>query len=650
MKKSFQVLKNSTIMQGFVRDERGSAYVLAALSMIPLFGMAALAIDYTNYDRIKSDLETAVDTAALHVAKRVALNPNMTSSALITEGKQIIQGMTPEFTVLYDRFQIEQNSGVVRIEAKANIATHFMHMFGHETLVAKSKSQAQFGRREVEVAIAIDNSGSMAWLTPDNQVRMTATKAAARTLIDTAVDSVNDLENASIKFSVIPWHTHVRLPQSQVQETNGTPKWWIDWDGYSTTHFRNLPPFKNGGDLWTQFPKQADNWPQNADDEFPYYSPNVLKSKLPLEADGNGVNLAALKAINGIRVVSRKNAFAAFSDEPWNRCFEHRAGNYRVSFDEPTRSNWQNPSLDPQFNGDSLFVPSFSPDEYDKWVDTRWDDPDGYPWARNDYVRDINPDNGGVDDFNPGHSDFDHDKEHLSTDDRHDRFSYDDILRARVNHTPKYVRTGTTLNQYDPWGDKLGPNYGCDVAELLPLSSSLNQVYTAIDNMQANGGTDLSIGLSWAMNTLTPWAPLEQAGSFRDAQKILVFMTDGDNSSYFPTGSSSWSLNYGSLGYMRDDPLGKGWGRSGPTASQANAALDDLSKEFCTAIKNRGVKIYFVYFGDASTNARAVASHCASTPDTMIIATNAAQLQAAFRRIGDDIGKLRLTNYTDPDE
>ncbi len=637
-------LKNSTVLRNFAADKRGSAYVLAALSMVPLFAMTALAIDYTNMDRIKSDLETATDTVALHVAKRVALNPNMTSPALITEGKNILSSMMPGTTVQYDRFDIEANSGVVRIESKAVVNTHFMHAFGHPTLTAQSKSQAQFGRREVEVAIAIDNSGSMAWLTTDNKVRMTATKAAARTLIEAATESVEELENASIKFSVVPWHTHVSLPANQTTETNGTPKWWIDWDGYSTTHFRHLPPYKftsnnsgaANGDLWVNFPKRQSNWPTTDNDEHVYYDPNLLAARLPLEVDGNGVNLAALKALSGVRVISRKNVFAAFTNATWNGCFEHRAGDYRYSFDEPTKSNWQNPSLDPQFDGDSLFVPHFAPDEYD------YDDYYDYYWGghRNDYVYDL----GGESDYVSSDSD---DKKHLTIASKLSQYTSDDIIRARTNNTAKYKVSTTTRNRQHPWGYPVGPNGLCNTAKVLPLTDDIDAIHDAIDDMTPNGGTDLSIGLEWAMHSLTPWEPLAQGGSFKDAQKIMVFMTDGDNSAVIP---DQYVNSYQSFGYMRDDPFDKGWSDAGPSATQANALLDEATKEYCTAIKNRGVKLYFIYFGDASANAQDVAAHCASTPETLILATNAAQLETAFRKIGDDIGKLRLTNYTQPED
>ncbi|MEM1378067.1 MAG: hypothetical protein AAGG69_11845, partial [Pseudomonadota bacterium] len=387
---------------------------------------------------------------------------------------------------------------------------------------------------------------------------------------------------------------------------------WIDWDGYSTEHFRYLAPFlKNGqgdeGDLYYNNP--------NGDNEWKDYDPNRLTDMIPLEQDGDGVDLRTMKAQPNIGIVTRKDAFKYLGQE-WAGCFDHRAGDYRFSFEAPqVPVNWSDTKYDVGFDGDSLFVPTFAPDERDGW--------------RNSYL----------------------------WDDRGLQDSDDDVINyhdARVYNSAKYVETNPN-NHY--WWDGRSPNGKCNTALVQGLSDDIKglttatsgqtgELKTAIDNMSANGQTDLSIGLEWAMHTLTPWAPLEGAGSFESTQKIMVFMTDGDNYIDSP-GSIYW--NYHSFGFWYDDPLRKGW--SGPpTSTQAHDALNQATKDYCTAIKSKGVKVYFIYFGNASTAATSIVNHCASTPETAIIATNTEEVIAAFEKIGDDIGKLRLTAYDGDDE
>jgi hypothetical protein len=331
--------------------------------------------------------------------------------------------------------------------------------------------------------------------------------------------------------------------------------------------------------------------PGNSGDRWQHHDPSRLVDYLPLEGDGDGVDLDALRALPGINIITRRDVFNRFSNVEWAGCFEHRHGDYRFGFDAPT--------LD---DGDSLFVPHMAPDERDGWG------------GRNNYISDTGGDsNVGGNKVNNEHS--------------------------RVMNTPKYA--GAPSNA---WG--LGPNGKCNTAPMIPLTDDRDDLEDAIDDMQANGNTDLTTGLSWAMHTLTPWEPFDNAADFGEAEKILVFMTDGDN---WPRNPGHYATSYSSLQYPRDDLLDKNLPNS-PSQWQANGVFDDASKEFCTSIKNLGVKIYFVYFGNPSSAATQIMNHCATSSETAIAAADSQELEDAFRKIGDDIGKLRLSHYTPPED
>jgi len=609
-----------SLFKRFAADEKGTAYIMAAFAVVPLFGMTGLAVDYANAVRTETQIETAAQSVALHLAKRTTLNPNIPAEDLIAEGKGLMAEMVKGRTLSYDVFQVDPSNGLVRIVAKTTMDTYLMHMFGTDELTVVGRKQAQFGRRSVEVAIAIDNSGSMDWFAGGTR-KMDAAKTAAGVLIDAATAAVEDYANSDLKFSVIPWHTHVSVPDEYLGGSDHDAD-WIDWEGRSTGHFRYLPPYKrngsNAGDMKWQMPRRESHWGSPQSRELVYYDPNRLTEVLPLEADGDGVDIDQLTSNGDTVVVTRKDVFDAFTNVTWNGCFEHRAGDYRYSFDAPNNND-----------GDSLFVPHLAPDEYDR-------DGGGDGWQgsyRNDYVDDV----GG---------DTDYDADYLSTSNHDADFTFDDIIRARTFNTAKYAVSGNTTGNWHPWGYWTGPNGRCNTAKLRGLTDNRTVIDQAIDGMDANGGTDLSIGLSWAMNTLTPWEPLTAAADFGEAEKILVFMTDGDNSAVYP---DEYMTSMSSLGYLKDDPMREGWGDN-PSKAQADAVLDDVSKEYCTAIKNLGVKIYFVYFGTPSANATGVMNHCATSDETAIAASNEEELVAAFREIGDDIGKLRLSHYTPPED
>ncbi len=615
----------SNLLKRFAADEKGAAYIMAGFAVVPLFGMTALAVDYTNAVRVETQVNAAAQSVALHLAKRTTMNPNIPAEDLVEEGKAMMSRMVTARDVYYDRFFVDPMDGMVQIVARSDVDTYVMHLFGQDKLTVVGRKQAQFGRRNVEVAIAIDNSGSMDWFAGSSR-KMDAAKEATRILIDAATESVEDYENADLKFAIVPWHTHVSVPNEYVGGAAQDAS-WIDWDGKSTEHFRYLPPYQSGsgsasGDMYFPMPRRASHWDNATDDEHVFYTPNRLVDVLPLEADGNGVDLTQLNNLSNIGIVTRRDVYDNFTNVTWNGCFEHRAGDYRISFEAP--NDW---------DGDSLYVPHMAPDEYDTNAGY-----DGWLWQyRNDYVYDL----GGASDFTSGDS---HDEDHFVYPQRHSDFNLEDIVRARTFNAGKYAVNQNTKSRTHPWGYSVGPNGKCNVAKVQNLTDSDTLIQTAIDRMDANGGTDLTIGLSWAMNTLTPWEPLVGAADFNDAEKILVFMTDGDNSATLP---DEYAMSMSSFGYWKDDPFRKGWGTR-PGSGAANVELDESSKQFCDKIKERGVKIYFVYFGTPSSAATGVMNHCATSDETAIAASNDVELKAAFRKIGDDIGKLRLTHYMPP--
>ncbi|MEL6817216.1 MAG: hypothetical protein AAFP80_01060 [Pseudomonadota bacterium] len=657
-----------SIIKRFLREEQGTAYIMASIAVVPMFGFAALAIDYSNIDRAKTDLETTTQMVALHVAKRVALNPDMDGDDLVLEGRNLMNAVT-DLDVTTDpqdggKFTVDMTSGKVQIVAKTDIETHFMHMFGYDIVSPTVKTQAQFGRQDVEVAIAIDNSGSMGGsggtdADGNSLTKIQAAKQAAYALIDAASAAVSGQTNATVKFSIVPWDNMVSLPNDEMRSgasatagvNSGTWEDWIDWDGHSTSHFNYLAPFRlNQGDMYYNI---YEGCTDGNCDEWRLYHPtklvDILDNNGMLENDGNGVNVQQLAAQPGIGLVTRKDVFSV-TNTVFKGCFEHRAGKYRYKVDAPSVSNWSNPSLDPDFDGDSLYVPIMAPDE----ADIHNGSSDEYTTSNtvniqsriyssaNSYLND----QGGSSDHVQGQTAApNQDDDELDGDWQNGYREAARLFNSAKYHNPAShdIRTRS---------DK-GPNGKCDIAPVLPLSDDIagltastqgqnGVVKQAIDSMYHGGNTDVTLGLLWAMNTLTPWEPIASGGEFDETQKVLVVITDGDN---VPANSTQWDDSYSSLQYPKDDVFDLIDGNF--SSSKAIDMFDDGTEALCTEIKQKGVTVYFVSFDNNSSRANALSSHCASRDDTAISATNSADLIAAFEKIGDDIGKLRLTAFDD---
>jgi Flp pilus assembly protein TadG len=631
------------ILNRFRRDERGAAYIMTALSIVPLAGMTALAVDYVIADRNKTEIQTSVETVALYLAKRIALDPNLDASALIDEGKSILDATT-DLDIGYDEFTVDPVTGKVRLAAFTMQDTYFMHMFGHEHLKVGAKAEARFGRTDIEVAIAMDVSGSMNTATTvsdgsggtTSSTRIKDARTAAKKLVASASGNVADIENADIKFSIVPWHSTV------VVGTEFENAWWVDWDGKSTGHYRYLPPFKKNagnqtGDMYFNVPAAYQYSDSSSADEIVSWTPHMVDEVFPASVRNPepmpGINTTALNNLPNIGVVTRREVFDMFSNVQWAGCFEHRHGDYMFSSAKPD-----------SLIGDSLFIPYMAPDErgqssqenwstsnngepeYSKFTDTWMDD------YRNNYLDDLG-----------GSTDPDYDLLTMVDGSSYSSDEQEYYSRARVFNAAKYDfpanSKSISLSSY-----RKGPNGFCEGVKMLPLTDDLDDIYDKIDDMVAAGATDITTGLEWAWHALTPQLPFDEALPMGQSQKVLVLMTDGQNIPGFGGYSQEYMNSYTAFGYPKDDMLEHGIGLYGNDTDTIEM-YDDGTKRFCDAIKAEGIKLYFVYFGTASVDSVDLVNHCASSAETAIVASNSDELIAAFEEIGENIGKLRLTHF-----
>ncbi len=156
-------------------------------------------------------------------------------------------------------------------------------------------------------------------------------------------------------------------------------------------------------------------------------------------------------------------------------------------------------------------------------------------------------------------------------------------------------------------------------APLRPLTNNMAQVKATINSMQAKGYTYIPSGLLWGWRTLDGNMPLTQAtGSYaNNTQKVMILMSDGAN-----TRSKNGAAH-------------TGW-----NTGQANNSMSNL----CNKIKNDNIEVYTIAYeiNDAATKNRM--RNCASSPSMYFDASNATELDKAFKQIGANLAKLRLTH------
>lgn len=242
------------LLARFLQSRDGGVAPFLALAAIPLMGFTGAAIDYSRASSARTAMQSAVDATALHLSK--------TAQGL--DAAQI-QGQTQEiFNALFIRPEVQDVSVtstfsspqdgnfVLNVTGSGTISTLFSIVLGHSQISFTSKSEVLWGIKKLNLALALDNTGSMS-----SSGKMTALKTAAHNLLNTLKDA--EKTPGDIKVSIVPFAVDVNAGTGNVDAT-----WidWTDWDAAngdcSQSSYHSKSSCNNNGGIWT--PKDHNVW------------------------------------------------------------------------------------------------------------------------------------------------------------------------------------------------------------------------------------------------------------------------------------------------------------------------------------------------------------------------------------------------------
>ncbi len=144
--------------------------------------------------------------------------------------------------------------------------------------------------------------------------------------------------------------------------------------------------------------------------------------------------------------------------------------------------------------------------------------------------------------------------------------------------------------------------------EMMTLTSDWSKLNDKIDDMTPTGNTNVTIGLQMAFQMLSPVAPFNAAQPKEDLDKVIILLTDGDNT------QNRWSTNQNTI--------------------------DARTRLACTNARTANVKLYTVRVinGNAS-----LLQQCATKSEMYYNVQNAAQLAGVFATIAQNLANLRLS-------
>ena len=213
-------LRSFTHVAGRFREDRsGNVAILFALTCLPVAFMAGAAVDYSRASAVLVRAQNAVDVAALALAK----DPKMSASDTDTLAANVFSANfsgDPSTTVL--SLKAERDGKKVKVTVSAKVRNAFASILPVPEMQIGATSTAESAGKPVEIALVLDNTGSMR-----DAGKMEALRKSAKNLVDFLDASVTSRDQA--KVALVPFATQVNIGTSVKSAT------WLTYDSSGST-------------------------------------------------------------------------------------------------------------------------------------------------------------------------------------------------------------------------------------------------------------------------------------------------------------------------------------------------------------------------------------------------------------------------------
>lgn len=163
---------------------------------------------------------------------------------------------------------------------------------------------------------------------------------------------------------------------------------------------------------------------------------------------------------------------------------------------------------------------------------------------------------------------------------------------------------------------------------IVPLTDQMSVVKTAINSLETDKDTYMPAGIMWGRRVLSEKVPFAGGRSSDEVKKIMIMMTDGQNSMH------RWGQSHGTSDIH--DPV---------DVDLLNQTNED-TKTLCSLAKSEGTEVYSIAFEVNDYDTKRMLEGCASEPLKYFDARSSSQLLQAFDDIADQLKSsvdLRLT-------
>ena len=627
------------LLRRFQSDESGAFLVLFGVLAIVLVATAGAVVDYTSVEQARGRAQDALDSAALGLQQTLNAKPKPTEAQLRDRAQLLVAER-----LVNDNVSASVTSAVIdpdntlRLQASLTVPTAFVSLVGINQVSANLLSEVKRGGANIEVAVALDTTGSMAGS------KISDLREATKELIDLVVqdqqspfyskialvpysmgvnagayangargniESGKSISSADWRvsgsqktISAITRNNPARISTSTnhgystgdrvyISGVNGMTQ--INGGPYTITRVNNTRFTLNGvnSSYWSNF----SSWG----------SPTVAKClvdscEVVVTANGHGFEDDDKIYISGANMANLNNS----------------SSNMVWTVDDTTSNTFVIEDLVAPSGTYSSGGTAYCTDPGCQYYYFRSAPGSNPTWPYNWY----------------GSGQWNLFQVSNCVSERTGANAYTDVAPSTTalgrNYPPTVHSQYYTSANYNP----------CIGQSIVPLSTNKVALKAVADTLTASGSTGGHIGLAWAWYMISPnfaylWPDASQPAAYgtKDLVKAVVLMTDGQFNTVYCNGVIA-----------KNSVSGSGTPLYHNDCNAPNGDSYDQGESICAGIKAAGVVVYTVGFDIADQqDAKDLMSNCASSPEFAFLANSGTELKDAFRAIGANIASLRVS-------
>ncbi|THD67233.1 MAG: pilus assembly protein [Bradyrhizobium sp.] len=458
----------------FIGANQGNIAVIFAIALVPVISFVGAAVDYSRANSARSSMQAALDSTALMLSKDL-------SSGLITTSQINAKAQT-YFAALYtnpDAQSVSINAAytasngslgsTIQVNGSGSITTDFMRVAGFPNISFNTSSTAAWGNVKMRVAMALDNTGSMA---ADGKI--TALRTAATNLINQL--SALAQNSGDVYISIIPFAKVVNVGASNYTQN------WIDW-----TDWANPPTVQP---TLSPQPTLPSNWSSigpGSTCSFTTSNSGFVCTTSPVNASSNTSSIPSSGSYKGYICPGLDANSHTMYNGCWTSALKSPAQTATYSTGGSASCSGANSTCSCSGSGKVCTVSLY---------DHTWVANATSTWT------------GCVTDRTQ---------------------PYD---AQNTTPTTTTTATLFPANQYYENGTAYcDPNSSTPLQQIVPLSYNWTSLKATIAAMQPTGGTDQAIGLAWAWESLLQSAPMNAPAedSTYTYNRAIILLSDGLN-------------------------------------------------------------------------------------------------------------------------